>query len=237
MERMNSESKIKADFVRHGKPEYLQEEITSGKVEGSLTEEGKNDLREAISKLAETISKEELVVVVSSPKKRAVESAEIAFDILKEKGINVFSELRKEDSLKDVEMSSEFINDLDGFQESWMEYWIQQKDLSQGTEKPEEVEKRALRVIAYLNRLAKLDNLKQKLHFILFGHEEGVRDLLEEAYEIGTKKGESPTYAEEVRLDFFDVGEKDTRIKVFYRGNEKILKFDPNTRNLKKEDG
>jgi len=230
MEKIN---KIKAEFVRHGKPTYSEEEYKSGKFEGTLTENGKKELEETINKLAENISDDELVVILSSPKKRAIESAEIAHKILKEKGVNIFPSLKITDSLKDIQMTPEFVESLKDFEGFWMEYWAK-KNLPEGVEKPEDVKKRAQRVIAYLNRVGKIKNLTQKIRFVLFGHEEGVRDLLMEAFGIDTEKGEGPTYAENISVNFFNVGENATKLEVSYRDKKGVLDFDSKTRDFKK---
>ena len=219
--------------MRHGKPVYSEEESKSGKFEGTLTEIGKKELEEAMNKLAENISGDELVVVLSSPRKRAVESAEIALKMLKEKGINVFPSLKIKNSLKDIQMTPEFVENLKDFEGFWMEYWAK-KNLPEEVEKPEDVKKRAQRVITYLNRVAKLKNLTQKIRFVLFGHEEGVRDLLMEAFGIDTEKGEGPNYAENVSVNFFNVEENMSKLQVSYRDKKGVLDFNPKTRNFKK---
>ncbi len=120
------EADLKVDFIRHGKPEYTDEERRSAKFEGSLTEEGINQIKNKALELAGQIDKEkELIVFWVSPRRRARQTAEIMYNIFQEQNIQVIKDLKTVGSLSDVKMSSDLIKDLlrNNAMGKWMEYW------------------------------------------------------------------------------------------------------------------
>ena len=71
------------------------------------------------------------------------------------------------------------------------------------------------------------------MHFICVGHEETVRDLLEEAYDTGTEKGTGPAYGETLRVDIDkSTPEKDAIFDLKYRNLETKLGFNKKERNF-----
>lgn len=238
-ERESTLPDLRVDFVRHGKPEYTDEEIQSATAEGNLTEEGANQIKERAVELASRIDKEkEFVVFWVSPKRRAQQTAKIIFDIFKEKNIPIIKDLRTVRSLSDVKASPAFIEDLlkNDAIEKWMEYWTK-SDLPEDTEKPEEVRKRVERIITYLERIARniVPAENRKLHFICIGHEEIFRDLLEEGYGLGTKDNTSPNYGEIMNVDIkkSEPG-KDAKLILNYHNQSAGLEFDKGIRKFYK---
>jgi broad specificity phosphatase PhoE len=239
---------LRIDFFRHGKPEYTEEELKTGRLEGTLKESGKGQIIESVQKLAKDIDKDkEIIVIWTSPKKRAQERAEIVKNVLKKEEIEILAvgrerkgpELRTTLSLKDVGLSEEFIKELleKDMSADWMEYWTGKKTLPKEVERPEEVKKRTERLITYFERIARNIQPKQekKLHFICIGHEEGFRDLLEEGFGIGTKRGESPTYGEILRMDIFKSAPgRNAVLELNYRDKKAKLIFNKETREFRK---
>lgn len=236
-EKKPTQPDLKVDFVRHGKPVYTDEEIRSATIEGSLTEEGINQVKERAVELASRIDREkEFVVFWVSPKQRAQQTAKIIFDIFHEQNIPVIKDLRTVKSLSDVRMSPSFIEDLlenDAIGE-WMEYWTE-SDLPEDIEKPEEVKKRVERIITYLERIARNITPEEgrRLHFICVGHEEIFRDLLEEGYRLGTKNNMGPSYGEvmSVGINKSEPG-KNAKLKLDYHGQSTELDFDKESRRF-----
>ena len=229
------EHRFTADYVRHGKPEYTKEDIASGHIEGTLTPEGRIQVEETINGIADGFSPEEVAIILTSPKQRAKESAELAAEILIKRGINVVLPVKMKDSLKDVQMSPEYVGKIvdGGGAADWMEAWAAEKHVPEGTEDAAHVKKRAQRVINYLRRYAeKISGAGERPHFILFGHEEGVRDILEAAFGTGTKKGEGPIYGESVSIDFLDDQNGKLKMHVKYGDITGRLEFDPASRSF-----
>ena len=234
------EADLKVDFIRHGKPEYTDKERKSAKFEGNLTEEGINQIRGEALKLAGRIDKDkELVVFWVSPRTRARQTAEIIYDIFQEQGIPVIRDLKTIRSLSDVKISPDFLEDLlkSGATGRWMEYWAE-ADLSEGTEKPEEVKKRIERIITYLERIARNTTPAEdkKLHFICIGHEEIFRDLLEEGYGLGTKNSTGPNYGEVMSMGIRKSGQgQDAVLELRYKGQKTELGFNKEERRFYRE--
>jgi broad specificity phosphatase PhoE len=109
-EKSPSHYDLTVDFVRHGKPKYTQDEEVSGQLEGVLTEEGIVQAREIGSELAgKIVAEKEFVVLWSSGKNRAIQTAKIIHDVFSERGIPLLTNSRGEDrgirtrdSLRDI---------------------------------------------------------------------------------------------------------------------------------------
>lgn len=245
---------LRVDFIRHGRPSYTKEEIESGKVEGALTTEGREQIKSSALELAQDIDKnKELIIIWRSPKRRAQQASEIIRDIFAQEEIPIIEkgwqrkkewegkldekQLRTKESLSDVKMTGEFIDELikEEAMADWMEYWTKAEKLPKGVERPEEVKKRTERLVTYLERIARIiyPPANKKLHFICVGHEETVRDLLEKAYGLGTKRGTGPSYAEIVRMDIHkSTEEKDATLDLKYRNEEAKLGFEKEERRF-----
>ena len=86
----------------------------------------------------------------------------------------------------------------------------------------------------YLSRILSSLNGK-KIHFFCFGHEETVRDLLEEAYGMGTKAGTGPIYGEALRMDIFkSEKDKDAVFDLKYGEDKATLGFNDKSGNFYK---
>jgi len=121
--------------------------------------------------LAAGIDKErELVVFWVSPRQRARQSAEILREVFEQQGIIVIRDIKTVKSLMDTKLSPEFLKEFSesGAIGNWMEYWTE-SELSENTEKPEEVKQRVQRIITYLERIARTITLtrQQKTSFHL----------------------------------------------------------------------
>ncbi len=145
---------LRVDFIRHGKPKYTQEEIGSGKFEGELMPEGIEQVRSSALELARGIDKDkELVVIWTSPRKRAQQSSEIIRDIFNKEKIPIIEkgwkrkekeertdeeQPRTEETLRDVKLTGEFVDELKKIAVAdWMEYWAKAEELPKGIEKPD----------------------------------------------------------------------------------------------------
>ena len=227
---------LRVDFIRHGKPIYTKEERLSGQYEGQLTPESVEKFKQEIEKLADSIGAEELVVIWASPRDRAQQSSKIIEEVLGGKGINVVK-IGTKDSLCDVKTTPDFVKEIsekDSMQD-WMKYWTTTGELPGGVETPEDVKKRTERLITYLERISRTIILpkNKKLHFICVGHEETVRDLLEEGFGQGTNKGTGPDYGEALRIDVIkSTPEQDAELDLKYRDSESELRFKKDTRKF-----
>ncbi|OGG17980.1 hypothetical protein A3D78_05865 [Candidatus Gottesmanbacteria bacterium RIFCSPHIGHO2_02_FULL_39_14] len=226
------------DFVRHGEPEYTQQEIDDASIEGHLTQEGRRQVHETGLKLSEQIDKEkECVVFWVSPKQRAQQTAAVLQKVFEQQQIPV-ERFRTHHDLSDIRLGHEFIRKLyaEDAVDELIEYWTK-ADLPEDAEKPEEVKKRVERVVTYLVRIAEKirpqDN--KKLRFICVGHEEIFRDLLEAGYGFGTKKHTGPEFAEVMEMKIFKSElQNDAVLKLMFRGKEAELRFNPQSRNFYK---
>jgi broad specificity phosphatase PhoE len=120
----------------------------------------------------------------------------------------------------------------------WLEFWVEKDsegELPQKTESPEELKWRSVRVLTYLERIARKIKPEdgKRLRFIVVGHEEGVRDLLEESFGVGTKKGTGPAYAEVVEVGV-STENSGSRFDVTFRDEKKELAFDPKSRKIER---
>lgn len=239
-EEMPFEADLRVDFIRHGKPSYTKEEFEAGKFEGELTVKGRRQIENQGLELTKNIDKDkELVAIWASPKKRADQTAVIIKDVFEKEGISVWESKTKE-SLRDLKWTSgsiEFFEKFvkeEGAADAWMKYWSEAEKLPDGVEKPEEVKQRIARVITYLERIARtVQPSGKKLHFICIGHEEIFRDLLEEGFGMGTKKGTGQIYGEVLRIDINKSEDnKDAILNLKYRGMESQLGFNKNSREF-----
>lgn len=199
--------------------------------------------------MAKGIDKEqELVIIWVSPKARAQQTAGIIKTILEKEGALILEKgwkgektikepLRITKPLKDVTMTPKFIQELIKAEATgdWMRYWTESEKLPEGVETPEEVKTRTKRLITYLERIARSIKSPEgkKLHFICVGHEEIVRDLLEEAYGLGTEKGTGPDYGEVLRMNINKSSvERDATLNLKYRNLDSRLGFNIKERNF-----
>ncbi len=233
------ESDLRVDFIRHGEHFYTEEELEKGEMEGLLSDKGIKEIENLSEELGKTIKKDkEFVVMWISSKRRALQSSIIIADKLKERGINVHS-MKTRDSLRDVKLDNDFVDEIikNGELDNWMKYWSQRDNLPIETEAPKDVKKRVNRILTYLERIArKVKPINdKKIHFLCIGHEEIVRDLLEESFSMGTEKGTGPEYAEFVRVDITkSENDKDAELNLKFRGKNTTLGFNKESRDFYK---
>jgi len=246
-ELFSADSRV--DFVRHGKPEYTEEEIETGKYEGELSDESKENVRKNAENLVRDIDKEkEIIVFLTSPKNRAKETAEIYKDVFEKEKIFIYEEMiTKAVLLRDAELNADFLDNQEEAVnrgeinwDDWMEFWVDEfkkEKLPEEVEKPEEVRERVGKFIGLLKNLDILIRppKNKKVHYICIGHEEIVRDLLEEGYNTGTVKGTNLDYGEKLRMDIYkSQSDENASLKLEYKGNESIFDFDATEKRFEK---
>jgi hypothetical protein len=93
-----------------------------------------------------------------------------------------------------------------------------------------------MRVLTYLERIARKIRPEdgKSLRFIVVGHEEGVRDLLEESFGVGTEKGTGPGYAGVVEVGI-STGDVDSKFDVTFNGQKQSLVFNRENRSVERE--
>ena len=239
----------RVDFIRHGKPEYAEEEIKTGKYEGELRDESKENVRKNAESFAGEINKEkEIIVFLTSPKNRAKETAEIYKDVFEKEKISIYEGIvTKATLLRDAGLNVDFldnqekaVNNGEISWDDWMEFWVDESEkekLSEGVEKPEEIRKRVGKFIGLLKDSDILIRPPKgkKVHYICIGHEEVVRDLLEEGFDTGTAKGTGLDYGEKLRMDIYkSQSDKNVSLNLEYRGNESNLDFDATEKRFEK---
>jgi broad specificity phosphatase PhoE len=247
MEKMSWEPDLSVDYIRHGLPTYSPAEYKSLDFQGKIKEKDKGMVVDAAKELAETIDPgKELVVIWETPKQRGRETSAIFQNVLQKKGIPVLETGRGKStsfaSLSDVGLSPELVEYLtsDGL-DNWQSKWAAIKEpLGEGAETPADVRKRSMRALANIERAARLVNPEggKKLRFLVFGHEESVRDLLETSLGVGTDKGSGPGYAERVHVDIkggIPEENEPARLRVTYRNRTSEIGFDIKKRQLVKK--
>ncbi|MCK5475521.1 MAG: histidine phosphatase family protein [Candidatus Pacebacteria bacterium] len=246
-EPFSADSRV--DFVRHGKPEYTEEEIETGKYEGELNDESKENVRRSAENFARNINKEkEIIVFLTSPRNRAKETAEIYKDVFEKEEIFIYEEMiTKATLLRNTELNADFLDNQEEAVNSgeiswddWMEFWVDESEkekLSEGVESPDEVRERVGKFIGLLKDSDILIRppKNKKVHYICIGHEEIVRDLLEEGYDTGIAKGTNLDYGEKLRMDIYkSQSNKNASLKLEYKSNESTLDFDATEKKFEK---
>lgn len=222
---------LKADWLRHGEPEYTEVELKTGQAEGKLTDLGRQQVALAAEKLVKGIDlQNELVVIWSSPKGRAQQTTEIVEEVFRARGVKLIKTATV-NFLRDVGVTTDFLTDLrkQNVPDLW-QYWSEiTEKTKEGVETPKQVRKRVENVIAYLERFSRVVKDK-KVHFICIGHEEIFNDLLAEAF--GSSL-ESLNYAEILNIGLIKSSEKkEARLDLTYRQQTSILKFNKDNRNF-----
>lgn len=229
------DANLRVDFIRHGeRTEPLKDE---------LSDKGRKTIEQTAKELSQEVNKEkELLVFWVSPKRRCQQTAEIIKEHFKKEDIS-FIEPRTKNSLTSIKYTEEgakkFIQqmgEVSKWIDEWMEHWAI-KELPEGLEKPEEMEERVKRILTYLERTARDVHPAEgrKLHFLCILHEELFRDLLEEGYNLGTKKGTRPTFGEKLRIDIHksEPG-KNAIFDLTYRNSKANLEFNKETREFRR---
>ncbi|HBK34991.1 hypothetical protein A2239_01440 [Candidatus Uhrbacteria bacterium RIFOXYA2_FULL_40_9] len=104
-------------------------------------------------------------------------------------------------------------------------------------EHPDHIRKRAMSILAHLEFIArKMEPPEGKtLRFIVFGHEEIVTPLLQEALGQGVESGTGPTYAEPLTIGIHPAKEgEQALVDLQFREQRVSLGFDPQSRNIHK---
>lgn len=245
MEKESWDPDLRVDYIRHGSPTYTEEEHRSLNFQGVIKESDQALVKEAAQALASTIDPEREVAVIWETKKtRGKETSVIYQQVLQGQGIPILEIGGKlsqsSESLVDLGLSPKLVQMIkDKGTDNWMRTWMAQgDDVSTGAETPAELKKRSMRVLANIERTARLVHPAggKKLRFLVFGHEEGVRDLLETSLGVGTDKGTGPGYTERVHVEIkggIPGEDKPARLKVSFRDKTSFVDFDVNRRELK----
>ncbi|MBI2033686.1 MAG: histidine phosphatase family protein [Candidatus Liptonbacteria bacterium] len=226
-ESRESEPKVNeviVDFFRHGQSAYTNE----GR---DLTEKGEEQVRESAEKIVEGIDPEkEIVVLWSSPARRAQGSSEILKEVLDQRGIDIhkksaISSMRNFDQ-KDKEYFTELFKEFEAQQSPFDVTYARDPRFQEKSDKFEsqpEVRERAGRVfnaIDYLARHAKLEN--KKLHIIGASHFEFLNPVMEDIFGYKVEEGQGMRYGEGMRIFFdYDSVRKETKISAEFRGERK----------------
>ena len=247
LEKENFEPQIIFDFIRHGEAEYgpelkrkfielgfdwdklmsaskiTKEEIKEpASLEGRLTPEGKVQLRGSISGLVEKIDKDnENIMVLYSPRFRAVDSTNIILEELERQGVDVFK-AREHNNLIDMKKHwisiLEFVKEKEGEKKEPFRYWLNMseqelkdadlegfKDVGQRIDHFIQLIKRYFRV--YKDKL-NLD--KKKLRVVAVTHDMNILSALK-------KEGATPEEADLIKnADIVELG-------IDKEGNRKLI--------------
>lgn len=222
-EFLSSKYDLVVDAIRHGEADYTEKEKNLAKYEGELMEEEKEKIASVAREIVEGIDKEqEVVLVVTSPRLRAIETAQEIFKTLKEEGINPFHRIEIRGQLEDAALTPGFLKQYKEVmpEKGWMNFWEIVENLPEGTEKPEEVEKRTNDFLAALAKVTRNYHLPEgkKLHLISVIHEETFRELLKKTFSGELIGGNILGNAERVRLGFNKTNNKNqVNIDIKYR--------------------
>ena len=214
----NFRSDAKVTFMRHGSPHYSDEELATADFEGTLEEKGREQVKSSALKIAaEAKENNEIIIVYSSPRQRADQTAEILVQTLESSGVSVLnrnksSEDLKHQSLKSLsapEVTKEFW-DKKPQDEFMVKIWrelFEQGELPDGVETPPAAEAKLKRVLNFnaniINVFKKYLEIKQKIRIINVGHFETVTPILQAAYggEAGIDKDKGLAEAEYLNVD------------------------------------
>lgn len=208
----NSDYDLVVDIIRHGQALYTDEEKRTAQYHGKLSERGIEDITLAAKGLVGGIDKEEeLVIIWSSPKSRAAESADLISKELQAQGINQFRKVINKEDLRDVNMVPEFNEKKRNFpQMNWMDLWDALEELPEGMESHESVRQRTNKVMSILARITNNYHLPdgKKLHFIIIAHEEIAKTLLDDTLNKVEVPVQNLANAEVMRIGFNKTPEK-----------------------------
>lgn len=271
MERYDNEQKIekipqwesiRVFRVRHGDTPYKEQ--LGGLEEGGidLTEKGVQQLEEAANEIAERLDKEgDVISIISSPRQRARDSADIIRRILIERGFSVWED-PKERIEQDRIRSTDLFNDEDEIihvdDPKYVEGWSKiaadmPQQLQQGetgtqlwkrggiasTEKSEDVYSRSRDQLTFLTRIARQIQPKVDKHIVIIQveHEETMDDLLEVASggKLGIAAGSGSEKGEVFELDI-PVSGNGIKFTPISRGLEPVtLEYDHLKREFKED--
>lgn len=236
------------DFVRHGEAEYSEEEYERGDLSGKLTDKGQSQTRESAKNLSLEIDPDELVVIWSSPKDRANETALIYQRVLKDNEKDVFvspnQTVIQRDYLRDLAatkdgydaMADDFVSKHGEDYSLWMKYWLE-NELPKGVETPAMVGERLRKGISALENLAHFSKVKggKRLHLLIITHEEVVERLLQVGFNWGISDSSGIKNAERLRMNIFksELGNP-AKLGLQFRNQISELSFDPQTKDIQK---
>ena len=102
-------------------------------------------------------------------------------------------------------------------------------------ENPEHIKKRVMSILAHLESVARRIQPPEgkTLRFVVFGHEEIVTPILQEAIGQGVESGTGPTYAEQLSVSIHpSTEEKEAVMDITFRDKKTALAFNPRTRTI-----
>ncbi len=221
-------SDVEVDFIRHGEAFYDEDELDRGELEGELTPLGVEQIKNLGDRLAKEIDKnKEIVIIWTSPKKRAVQSSFILEERMKAAGVEVYR-LRIKKPLRDTDLSNELIENLSNEKVEWIDFWTKNEEYPTGMEKLEGVSSRTGRIISCLNRIVRnISNIKgKKMRFLCVGHEENIGGVIGCGIDGETPFVETDN-AELVRI-YFNKAEKgkDIKLDIDFKNQKITVGFD-----------
>jgi len=176
-------NKIEVSFVRHGEANYdLEPRPLDLKLpiqfEGLLTQKGENEIILSANNFINVLRGP--VQVISSPRRRAVESLEIAKEIWKNHGIAIsdFPESGVQNLLTDATLTGALLEEYNERYSqdnnlTWMEFWINESANFQNVESAEDFRKRMEKLLSFFQKFS-LD-VKSETNIVCFTHEEEIK--------------------------------------------------------------
>jgi broad specificity phosphatase PhoE len=215
-EKFSNDPLVTIELIRHGEAVYPNEDYLSGDVEGELTPEARDKLTEEANAFCETIDSEsELACLISSPKFRACQSAEIYSQVLRKYGITTIDGTGIRDSfstvneLRDVRVTSEYLTKITELLNNngvgLFQHWSTDHSSTVKESGSESYEDIQLRLESFLNSIRCVASMVQpadnrKFRFLVFGHEELFDSVLRSTFDDGMAKANGVDYGERISL-------------------------------------
>ena len=234
---------VEVDFLRHGESTYKQRHAPKDEKVEDLTELGKEQIQQQAEALAQSIDREnELVVLWSSPAWRAQDSIEIIKKVFVEKGIDVAHEKTITSMRQILEKDLDY---MDGVWQKAKDEGVsgdvvvtRDPEFQQKSDKFEsypEIQRRSENVYNWIRYIAeRIDTKGKKLHIIGVGHMEFLEPVMEQLYSFDVERGEGIGKGEVMKITFaYNKGNKNMEISSDFRGQHRDgIRFDKNQRKF-----
>jgi len=177
-------NKIEVSFVRHGEANYdLEPRPLDLKLpiqfEGLLTQKGENEIILSANNFINVLRGP--VQVISSPRKRAVESLSIARKIweISEISVSDFPESRVQNLLTDATLTGALLEEYNARYSqdnnlTWMEFWINESAKFHNVESAKDFRKRMEALLSFFQNRSQAKN---QTDIVCFTHEEEIKVL------------------------------------------------------------
>jgi len=229
---------VTAYFLRHGKTEYLESNVSDeekalmqGNYPKDLTVEGENDVRLTAQKIAGKINPaNDIVIFWSSPAWRAQGSEGIVREELEKKGISIYkdsaiSSMKNFDQY-DLEYMNNLWSSLASSGKSPELMYSRDPEFQRKNDKFEsqpEVKKRAESVFSYIRYIAEhIDLGGKRLCIVGVSHFEFINPIMEDIFGPKAETDEGIGKGEDIELNFdYNPANKDINISSEFRGERK----------------